>query len=99
MTSILECSEISVDKISRPNRGNSNFLEPTRDHFPSHVKYALRHWAHHLLEGKMDEEALALVNTFAQKHLLRWLEALSLMGEAEIVFDTLKMARRALNVR
>ena len=47
----------------------------------------------------MDEEALEFVNTFSQKHLLHWLEALSVMGEAEIVFDILKMARRALNVR
>ena len=87
-----------TSNISDSNRGDSILLEPTRVRPPPRVQYALRHWAHHLLEGKMDEEAFALVNAFSQKHLLRWLEALILMDEAEVIVDVLQMAERALNV-
>ena len=99
MIRVLECGT-SVGQVSDPGHGNSDLrIQHTNEQFTAYIQYALRHWAYHLLGAEIDQEALALVNTFSQKHLLRWLEALILMDEAEIVVDVLQMARQALNVR
>ncbi|MCJ1346929.1 hypothetical protein MMC31_005149, partial [Peltigera leucophlebia] len=46
------------------------------------VRYACRYWVHHLEQSGDRICDGDLVHTFLQKHLLYWLEAMSLMGEA-----------------
>ena len=48
-------------------------------HIPAHVQYACCYWVHHLREGGVPLEENGQVHTFLKKHLLHWLEALSLM--------------------
>ena len=90
---------VSGDKTSRLNQEIPDLPVLLHARLPVHTRYALRHWAHHLLNVEIDTETLDLVKTFIQKHLLHWLEALSLIGETEISFNILKVARRALAVR
>ena len=90
---------IPLDKISYTNSEISELPTLTRSHLLPHVRYALCHWAHHLSNAEVDQEALVLVNEFCEKHLLHWLEALSLISEMRAGIDILKMARRTLLVR
>ena len=50
-----------------------------RRHIPAHVQYACCYWVHHIREGGVPLEENGQVHTFLKKHLLHWLEALSLM--------------------
>ena len=52
---------------------------------PAHLQYACRHWATHLSEcqtdpGSMGNEVSLALMQFASRHLLHWLEVLSLIG-------------------
>jgi len=47
-------------------------------HIPAHVQYACCYWVHHLKEGGVSLEETGRVHIFLRKHLLHWLEALSL---------------------
>ena len=47
---------------------------------PAELQYACRYWVQHLQMSKADLRDNSQVHIFLQKHLLHWLEALSLMG-------------------
>lgn len=47
---------------------------------PQDVQYACKYWFHHLQESQIDLHDDGEVHTFLRKHLLHWIEALSLMG-------------------
>ena len=51
------------------------------DSLPADVRYACRHWVHHLVHSKSRIRDRDRVHVFLQKHFLYWLEALSLMGK------------------
>jgi NACHT domain len=46
---------------------------------PAHVQYACRYWVHHLEQSKGHIRDGDQIHLFLQKHLLHWLEAMSLM--------------------
>jgi NACHT domain len=48
-------------------------------HIPAHVQYACCYWVHHLKESGDALKERNQVHTFLEKHLLHWLEALSLI--------------------
>jgi hypothetical protein len=48
-------------------------------HIPAHVQYACCYWGHHLKESGTPPKDNGQVHTFLKKHLLHWLEALSLV--------------------
>lgn len=48
-------------------------------HIPAHVQYACCYWVHHLKESGDSLEENGQEHSFLKKHLLHWLEALSLM--------------------
>ena len=101
MTGVLcrNICRIPPDQVSFPNRDISDLAVRIRNHLPSHVRYALRHWAHHLRDSEMETETVDLLKTVCHKHLPHWLESLSLMGDTNITVDILQVARRALIVR
>jgi hypothetical protein len=49
------------------------------ERLPAHVQYACRYWVHHLEQSKGHIRDGDQVHLFLQKHLLHWLEAMSLM--------------------
>ena len=65
---------------------------------PSHVQYACRYWVYHLEQSETTvDDNNDEVYIFLQSHLLEWLEALSLMGNASesvyMVNSLLSMAK------
>lgn len=58
---------------------------------PLHIRYAAYHWFLHLKHSVMGAGSMSKVDTFLHKHLLHWVEALSLIGKyaeaVEIVSD------------
>jgi hypothetical protein len=49
------------------------------ERLPAHVQYACHYWVHHLEQSKGHIRDGDQVHLFLQKHLLHWLEAMSLM--------------------
>ncbi|KAJ3496631.1 hypothetical protein NLG97_g2518 [Lecanicillium saksenae] len=49
---------------------------------PASLQYACRHWVYHLEDSETGMKHQQLVYTFLKDHLLHWLEALCLLGEA-----------------
>ena len=90
---------IPPDQITFLNSEVRDLSTRISTYLPSHVQYALRHWAHHLYSCKIDEEMVKLLKSFCDKHLLQWLEGLSIIGDTDVAIDALKAARRALMVR
>ena len=56
-------------------------------HLPEQVQYACRYWVHHLEKSKTQVHDQDKVHSFLREHLLHWLEALSLMGNARHSID------------
>lgn len=63
------------------------------------LAYACTYWASHLVvvltsEVPLDSEAHQLLGRFASKHLLTWLEALSIIGCVDIAYASLDTVRK-----
>ena len=91
--------QILPNQMSSLNKDVPDLATHVRTHFPSHVRYALRHWAHHFHNSEVDAGTLDHLKAFCDTHLLHWLEALSLIGEADVAVEALQLVRRALTVR
>ncbi|UDD63191.1 hypothetical protein AFCA_010464 [Aspergillus flavus] len=60
--------------------------EVIRDHFSAELRYSCHHWSYHLQQGRYQITDHDEIHKFVQKHLLHWLEAMSVLGLApEIV--------------
>ncbi|KAE8310825.1 hypothetical protein BDV41DRAFT_566272 [Aspergillus transmontanensis] len=60
--------------------------EVIRDHFSAELRYSCHHWIYHLQQGRYQITDQDEIHKFVQKHLLHWLEAMSVLGLApEIV--------------
>ncbi len=88
----------------KPNLGsndrfkdNSAVRHLTQDRFSQELTYASKHWATHLANVlKLDGEAEQLLEDFARKHLLAWLELLSLVGQVETAYPSLERIGKLL---
>ena len=80
------------------NSNMHSFATLVDQSLPLCVKYAIRHWSHHLFAADINREILALLESFCKKNMLYWIEALVLMGEASIAVEALQKARSALVV-
>jgi hypothetical protein len=68
--------------------------ERVYDRLPPDVRYACQYWVHHLEQGRKRIHDQDIVHVFLQRHLLHWLEALSLIGkisESIVMIDTLQL--------
>jgi hypothetical protein len=71
-------------------KDNIDVLHLTHDRLSQEVVYASTHWATHLYSAsKLDGEAEQLLEHFARKHLLNWLEVLSMIGRVETAYPSL----------
>jgi hypothetical protein len=62
------------------------------------LAYACTYWASHLVaalndEAGFDSEVTELLERFASRHLLTWLETLSVIGRVDIAYSSLDMVR------
>ena len=62
------------------------------------VRYACSYWGYHLHHAKPDDVHFNLVKIFYSKHLLCWLETLSLVGEIKSGLESLRLALEWLEV-
>ncbi|KXX72775.1 Vegetative incompatibility protein HET-E-1, partial [Madurella mycetomatis] len=62
-----------------PHKG----VEPAviNSHFPAEVQYACRYWVYHLQQSYARITEIHPIFSFLKRHLLHWLEALSLLGK------------------
>ena len=65
---------------------------------PPYVKYACRHWAAHLPSNGLPDEVLDALVEFAEKRLLYWVEACSLLGILRDAISALNESQRRLAV-
>lgn len=70
------CNEIDKDSI--------------RYHIPPELKYACRYWGAHLVQSHDPVKELIGAFSLLEKHLLHWLEAMSILGYTSEVIVTIK---------
>ena len=81
-----------------------NLKSRISQHLPLDVQYACRHWAAHLQEAPADgsaynhNEVMDALTEFSEHLLLRWVEALSLLGHLREAIRELRRAQAWLSV-
>lgn len=65
---------------------------------PQELQYACRHWASHIDGGGCVEDDEGRVFKFLNKHLLYWLEALSLVGSAPESINIIQTIQKLASV-
>jgi len=81
------------------NQGVCDVQTRIADHIPSHVQYACRYWASHLINSEVEPETLSLLLRFCSSQLLNWLEVMSLLGELNNSMAALHSAQSIIQVR
>ncbi|KAG8852821.1 hypothetical protein FRB96_008509 [Tulasnella sp. 330] len=67
--------------------------QPTGQHISPCLRHASQRWAYHLSRTRFhDEEAYNHLHIFLTRHLLHWLEVMSLLGKVEMAVHLLEMA-------
>jgi hypothetical protein len=66
---------------------------------PPDLQYACRYWVDHLKQGGQNIVDGDLTHLFLQKHLLHWLEAMSLISESSRCVDVLDSLQALASVR
>ncbi|TCD62238.1 hypothetical protein EIP91_007197 [Steccherinum ochraceum] len=71
-------------------------------HIPGALEYACRFWTDHLVQtlppgAWISDDLLESLTRFTTRHLLRWIEVLTIVGELENVVPMLVRARTALS--
>ena len=95
-----------MDRVLKPNprgiqrsewhRHQNHILHHTQHGVSPCLAYACTYWAFHLVgalnnEVGFDSEVTELLERFASRHLLTWLEALSMIGRVDIAYSSLDM--------
>ena len=84
----------------RPGALRSEIDEETiASNLPPELQYACRYWVHHLEQSQQQLNNGDLVHLFLQKHLLHWLEAMSLIKETNKCVRLLERLQSLTNVR
>ena len=91
-----ECLQENICRLPSPGTLRSEVSQIEVDkHLPKYVQYACRYWVYHLEHGKSATHVEGSVHGFLQKHLLHWLEALSLVGGMN---NSLSMVEKLLSI-
>lgn len=90
------------DSLKRNMCGLSDNTKRARidyDHgFSQEMQYACRYWARHLIQGNEAVSEMANALSFLKKHLLHWMEAMSILGLAFEVAKILTLLQSVLQV-
>lgn len=77
-----------------PNKEIPDLAEKIRIAFPPELQYACLRWASHLLSAKVGDERLQqALETFTTTCLMKWLEAMSVLGHLRLAIDCIANAR------
>ncbi|KAJ7767761.1 WD40-repeat-containing domain protein [Mycena metata] len=85
--------------IGRPWLLNSEVVDlPQRitTYIPAHIRYATRHWAHHISASVLADIILDALKHFCTVHLLHWIELCSLLGELRHGLNSISYLRQVL---
>ena len=75
------------------NQGNVNYLTERRcEGISEYLGYACCSWAFHLTDAG-HSNGFSLLKDFFERHLLRWMDCLSILGKLEIAMDSLLKLR------
>jgi signal recognition particle GTPase len=92
MNSLLKRNICSIEDPSLLNAeiaGLESLLEAST---PAELRYACRYWiTHTILVSRADNELMQQLETFCRRHLLHWLEALSLLGHLRVALEGLPL--------
>lgn len=77
-----------------PNAEVPHFADKMDFGFPTKLRYACRYWVSHLLEATVadNSELMRRLEGFALRSILRWIEAMSLLGEMSLAASILQQA-------
>ena len=68
-------------------------------HIPPHLLYACTSWTEHTRQSLINGDFLSILEEFLRKHLLHWLEVMSVIGAVDLrICKNLEDVRRALKV-
>jgi hypothetical protein len=86
---------------SEQHKDRDQLDDRVRDSISPHLAYACAYWASHLVAGLdrdvgLDGEVNELLERFATRHLLHWLEVLSIIGRADMAYSSLEMIHTAM---
>ena len=96
MDSQLKSNICNLDPADR-FRDNTSYQHLTQDYISQELAYASTHWATHLFNAtKIDDDTEKLLEDFARKHLLSWLEVLSIIQQVEIAYSSLDRISKLL---
>jgi hypothetical protein len=92
-----------ICNLKAPGTLISTIKETQRDLYLSEsLRYACEFWVYHLQAGinqfSVDRELQNLVYAFLEKHLLHWLEALSITGKLSLGADMVKTLQSIIAV-
>ena len=77
----------------------SNLASRLDDHVPEELAYSCRFWSEHLEHAsKQDPELLPLFHEFCDKHILHWMEVMSLQAETRSAMLAVRNAQKWLSV-
>jgi hypothetical protein len=83
LMSISKCLRKNICNLQGPGTFQSEIDSQIIDGcLPAEVRYACRYWVYHLEQSKRGVCDNGPVHVFLQEHLLHWLEAMSLLGNA-----------------
>lgn len=86
---LLMCDNLRRNICGLPSEGTSRTeidRQTIDDCLSPELQYSCRYWAHHLAQSKDLSSMLHVASSFLKKHLLHWMEAMSILGLAsEIV--------------
>ena len=101
MNNYLKYDICDIQDPSLLNSEVSNLPERLARSVPAELKYACKHWMTHLSRSSAvhSDALLSALRTFAENHLLHWVEALSLFGELSLALRGLPGAIKWCRVR
>jgi hypothetical protein len=86
---------------SEQHRDRAQLPDHVRNSISPHLAYACTYWASHLVAGlasdvELNSDTKGLLEQFATRHLLHWLEVLSIIGRVDMACSSLEMIHLAM---
>ncbi|KIJ39520.1 hypothetical protein M422DRAFT_257571 [Sphaerobolus stellatus SS14] len=87
---------LSPSNLYKEYKDISQLQDHIQECISQELMYACTHWASHLNIGGLDDEAEKLLESFASKQILAWLEVLSIIGRIDTAHNSLDMVREMM---
>ncbi|GFF43825.1 hypothetical protein IFM46972_07340 [Aspergillus udagawae] len=88
----------NICKLESPGTHRADIDTQTlRRYLPPELDYSCRYWIYHFQQSRISSSDVGQVLLFLQKHLLHWIEAMSLLGLASEVIGMLQLLQIAVD--